>query len=51
MLATHAKSNADMTVACINVPLEDAKVCVLAVDDTDRVIEFAEKPEFLSTCL
>lgn len=45
MLATHARSNADMTIACINVPLEDAKgFGVLAVDDTDRVIEFAEKP-------
>ena len=41
MLATHVRSNADMTVACINVPLEDAKgFGVLAVDDTDRVIEF-----------
>jgi glucose-1-phosphate adenylyltransferase len=46
MLATHAKSHADMTIACINVPLEDAKgFGVLAVDDTDRVIEFAEKPD------
>ena len=45
MLATHARSNADMTIACINVSLEDAKgFGVLAVDDTDRVIEFAEKP-------
>jgi glucose-1-phosphate adenylyltransferase len=45
MLATHVRSNADMTVACINVPLEDAKgFGVLAVDDTDRVVEFAEKP-------
>lgn len=45
MLATHVRNNADMTVACINVPLEDAKSFgVLAVDDTDRVIEFAEKP-------
>jgi len=45
MLATHAKSHADMTIACINVPLADAKgFGVLAVDDTDRVIEFAEKP-------
>ena len=45
MLATHVRSNADMTVACINVPLEDAKgFGVLAVDDADRVIEFAEKP-------
>ncbi len=45
MLATHVKNNADMTVACINVPLEDAKgFGVLAVDGTDRVVEFAEKP-------
>ncbi len=45
MLATHVRNNADMTVACINVPLEDAKgFGVLAVDDTDRVVEFAEKP-------
>jgi glucose-1-phosphate adenylyltransferase len=45
MLATHVRSNADMTVACINVPLEDAKgFGVLAVDGTDRVVEFAEKP-------
>jgi glucose-1-phosphate adenylyltransferase len=46
LLATHATSNADMTIACINVPLEDAKSFgVLAVDSEDRVIEFAEKPE------
>lgn len=45
MLATHVRSNADMTIACINVPLEDAKgFGVLAVDETDRVVEFAEKP-------
>ena len=46
MLAAHVNSNADMTIACINVPLEDAKgFGVLAVDNEDRVIEFAEKPE------
>ena len=45
MLATHVKKNADMTVACLNVPLEDAKSFgVLAVDDEDRIIEFSEKP-------
>jgi len=45
MLATHVRNNADMTVACINVSLEDAKSFgVLAVDETDRVVEFAEKP-------
>ena len=42
MLATHALNHADMTVACINVPLEDAKgFGVLAVDNTDRVIELS----------
>ncbi len=45
MLATHARSNADMTIACINVPLEDAKgFGVIEVDSTDRVIGFEEKP-------
>jgi glucose-1-phosphate adenylyltransferase len=45
MLATHVKKNADMTVACLNVPLEEAKgFGVMAVDDEDRIIEFAEKP-------
>jgi glucose-1-phosphate adenylyltransferase len=45
MLACHVKNNADMTVACINVPLEEAKgFGVMAVDDKDKIIEFAEKP-------
>ena len=45
MLATHVKNNADMTIACLNVPLEEAKgFGVMAVDDEDRIIEFAEKP-------
>lgn len=45
MLACHVKNNADMTVACINVPLEEAKgFGVMAVNDEDRIIEFAEKP-------
>ncbi len=45
MLATHANSNADMTIACINVPLEEAKgFGVVGVNETDRVIGFSEKP-------
>jgi glucose-1-phosphate adenylyltransferase len=45
MLATHVKKGADMTVACLNVPLDEAKgFGVMAVDADDRVIEFAEKP-------
>jgi glucose-1-phosphate adenylyltransferase len=45
MLACHVRNNADMTVACINVPLDEAKgFGVMAVDNEDRIIEFAEKP-------
>ncbi len=45
MLACHVRNNADMTVACINVPLEEAKgFGVMAVDSEDKIIEFAEKP-------
>lgn len=46
MLAFHASSAADMTVACIEVPLEDAKgFGVMSVDAGQRVVEFHEKPE------
>jgi glucose-1-phosphate adenylyltransferase len=46
MLACHVKNQADMTVACINVPIEDAKAFgVIGVDARDRVIDFKEKPE------
>ena len=45
MLACHVRNNADMTVACINVPLEEATgFGVMAVDSEDKIIEFAEKP-------
>ena len=45
MLACHVRNNADMTVACINVPLDEATgFGVMAVDNEDRIIEFAEKP-------
>lgn len=45
MLASHATNAADMTVACIEVPLADAREFgVMGVDDNDRIISFAEKP-------
>ncbi len=45
MLACHVKNNADMTVACINVPLAEATgFGVMAVNEEDKIIEFAEKP-------
>lgn len=46
MLAYHVESGADMTVGCIEVPLEDAKAFgVMSVDADGRVVKFSEKPE------
>lgn len=45
LLAFHVENNADMTVACLEVPNEEATAFgVMGVDDQSRVIEFAEKP-------
>jgi len=45
MLAAHAESKADLTVACIEVPIEEAKgFGVMSVDDNNRIVDFAEKP-------
>ena len=46
MLAHHVESQADMTVGCIEVPLDDAKAFgVISIDANGRVVEFNEKPE------
>ncbi len=46
-LAAHDEFDADMTVSCLEVPVEEAagQLGVMAVDKTGRVIEFQEKPE------
>lgn len=46
-LAFHADKKADMTVCCLEVPVEEAagQFGVLTVDENGRVIEFNEKPE------
>ena len=45
MLVDHAAGEADMTVGCIEVPLEDAKgFGVMSIDANRRVVSFAEKP-------
>jgi glucose-1-phosphate adenylyltransferase len=45
MLAEHAASGADVTVACVEVPLGDAvSFGVMAVDAQGRVVDFQEKP-------
>lgn len=44
MLAAHVRNKADMTVACLNVPIEEAVAFgVMGVDESDRVIRFIEK--------
>ncbi len=46
MLAYHLEKKADMTVACLEVPVEMAKSFgVMSVDEDGKVTRFAEKPE------
>ena len=45
LLAFHVENKADMTVACLEVPIADASAFgVMGVDEESRVVEFAEKP-------
>ncbi|MCX7192467.1 MAG: glucose-1-phosphate adenylyltransferase [Proteobacteria bacterium] len=45
LLAFHAENQADMTIACVEVPIADATAYgVIGVNDNSRVVEFAEKP-------
>lgn len=46
MLDYHKANNADITIAAMPVPLEEAsRFGILVTDDTNRIIEFEEKPE------
>ncbi len=46
LLAFHVEKKADMTVACIEVPLADARAFgVMGVNEKSRVTDFTEKPE------
>jgi len=45
MIAEHVEKKADMTVGCLEVPLEMAKSFgVMSVDDNGQIVRFAEKP-------
>jgi glucose-1-phosphate adenylyltransferase len=46
-LAFHSENEADMTVSCVEVPVEEAagQFGVMTVDESGRVIAFNEKPE------
>ena len=47
LLAAHVEQEADMTVCCLEVPIEEAagQFGVMTVDESGRIIEFNEKPE------
>ena len=45
MLADHVRNEADMTVACMEVPIDEASAFgVMDVDGESRVVAFTEKP-------
>jgi len=45
MLAAHAASAADVTIACLEVPIQDAKAFgVVSADQYQRITSFDEKP-------
>ncbi|MFP4606219.1 MAG: glucose-1-phosphate adenylyltransferase [Thiohalospira sp.] len=45
MLAHHAENEADVTVGCLEVPVEEASAFgVMATDESGRVVRFEEKP-------
>jgi glucose-1-phosphate adenylyltransferase len=47
MLAEHVARGADMTISCLEVPIEEAAGAfgVISVDETGRVVAFDEKPD------
>jgi len=46
MLVQHVNSGADVTVACVELPVADAMgFGIMGVDDRDRIVSFVEKPE------
>jgi glucose-1-phosphate adenylyltransferase len=46
MLAEHVAQNADMTIGCIEVPIDEAKALgVMSVDVNRRIVAFDEKPD------
>lgn len=45
MLRQHVETGADVTVGCLTVPREEATAFgVMAIDETDRITDFLEKP-------
>lgn len=46
MLAYHVEKQADMTIGCIQVPVEEAKAFgVMGIEEDGKILRFREKPE------
>lgn len=46
MLASHVNSQADLTIGCIEMPIEEgSSFGVMTVDENDRITAFQEKPK------
>ena len=46
MIALHEATNADVTISVIEVPLKEAsRFGIMNVDNTDKIVEFQEKPK------
>jgi glucose-1-phosphate adenylyltransferase len=46
MLDVHLKKKAELTIACINVPLEEAsRFGIISVNEDGKLIDFVEKPK------
>lgn len=51
MLETHKNLNADVTVACMKVPVEEAsQFGIVTTDKDDRITQFQEKPQIVEAC-
>lgn len=46
MLAQHAQAEADLTIACMDVPIEEANAFgVMGINEENRITSFVEKPK------
>lgn len=46
IIATHQRNNADVTVAVMDVPLEETdRFGIMTTDENNRIVEFTEKPK------
>ena len=52
MIKTHKSHNADVTVACMKVTINEAsQFGVMSTNDDQKIIQFEEKPEIVNSCI